>query len=223
MILPRALPVMCILGYNPQLWNTFLENSMELEEKIVEGIKMGRPVGSLSKNTIEKQAIRDKIRNFVGENIGEIMEAMMLKAKGDKYVFPDGSVRFLDPDPAAAKLLIEHAIGKPAQRVEVEDEDGKAISFHIVSYGHHDTPSIRTDAASHPRLELAGSVQDAGMASQSSQDNASDQSIAPSSSDGSGDVLVCSPVPQPSEEDRMGGSGDASALLSSEDLGEEKQ
>lgn len=89
----------------------------------------GPQKGAIYTKTLEKRLIQERIKEFVSENLDEILFAMKDKAMGchliDKSDSDGERIYDLPPDPAAAKLLIEHAAGKPAQAIDVTSKGEK--------------------------------------------------------------------------------------------------
>lgn len=83
----------------------------------------GPQEGAIYAKTIAKQAMRQRIYDFVNERLDGILESMHEKARGvaiiDKKDDTGERIFDLPPDPVAAKLLIEHAIGKPPEALDI--------------------------------------------------------------------------------------------------------
>ena len=75
----------------------------------------GRPVGAVEGSTLHAKLIRDVFVKKVFENAEPLAKAMLRKAKGG--------------DVAAFVALMDRAIGKPAQAVEMSGKDGNPIVF----------------------------------------------------------------------------------------------
>lgn len=91
----------------------------------------GPKKGAIFKTTIKKQMIRDRIAAWVEEHLDELLQGLHTRALGCKVLKTDnkGEEVYIDypPDPQAAKILIEHAAGKPIQPVEGPGEGGEFI------------------------------------------------------------------------------------------------
>lgn len=87
----------------------------------------GPKPGTIYKPTLEKQAMRVVIQEFVREHLQEILEAQKDRAVGLSYEGEDGKVYKDKPDPVSAKLLIEHANGKAPESIELSGPGGEPI------------------------------------------------------------------------------------------------
>lgn len=90
---------------------------------------MARPKPKLPiSDAEEKQIVRQVWHDFVKENLKDIMESMRDKAVGLKFIDAEGDRVYEDkPDPVAAKLLLEHAIGRAPESLEVSGKNGGPI------------------------------------------------------------------------------------------------
>lgn len=113
------------------------------------GKKGGRPPGSKSKHTLEKEAARELVRNIVTAHLEPIVMAQVAQALGIKYlvvrnkktgqfvrVGQGAAARALksdeeiievwekDPSSAAAADLLNRAIDKPKEQVQELKVDG---------------------------------------------------------------------------------------------------
>ncbi len=116
------------------------------------GAKGGRPVGSVSQKTIDKELYREKLRQLVAAELEPMVKAQMEHAKGVQYMvlrMPDGSfARATDekqidaacavgarafkimtqaPNTQAFTALLDRALDKPAEQVKVTGEDGGPV------------------------------------------------------------------------------------------------
>lgn len=91
------------------------------------GLKKGQKVAK----TLVKEAEKVKVFNFVSENLTPILEALRDNAIGLKIEGDDGSggkkVYSRAPDSQSAKILLEHAFGKPEQAISGSGENGEII------------------------------------------------------------------------------------------------
>jgi hypothetical protein len=82
--------------------------------------------------TVEKERIRDAIRSIVEREVREMVERQIDRAKGcaiiDKKDDTGERIYDLPPDPAAFKTLIEQAIGKAPQALDITS-DGDRLGF----------------------------------------------------------------------------------------------
>lgn len=106
----------------------------------------GRPKGA---QTLLKQAMRQRIYDFVSERLDGILESMHEKARGvaiiDKKDDTGERIFDLPPDPVAAKLLIEHAIGKPPEALDITSGDKPIAILANVFRNHGDKENSEDD------------------------------------------------------------------------------
>lgn len=81
--------------------------------------------------TLKRQEMKKILIAKVGEHLDEILEAQWDLAKGLRFQDSDGHIYTLKPDPTAAKLLIEHAIGKPEQPLIGGDDQSNPIKLDV--------------------------------------------------------------------------------------------
>lgn len=83
----------------------------------------GPKPGAVYDKTLEKRAMREKTYAFVNEHLTHILTALLERAVGiaiiDKKDDTGEKIYDLPPDPAAAKILLEHAMGKAPESVDV--------------------------------------------------------------------------------------------------------
>jgi len=91
----------------------------------------GRPKGSLNKLTISRLEMKHAVHEYVKENINEILGALFERTKGIKVIKPSKNGEGIDeaftlpPDSSSARLLLEHALGKPDQSVDLTSDNEK--------------------------------------------------------------------------------------------------
>jgi len=77
------------------------------------------------KKTLEKEALRKIVFDFVCKNMNPVLQGLLERSLGVQVrkIDSDGKEKIYDlpPDPQAAKTLIEHAIGKAPQTFEAPD------------------------------------------------------------------------------------------------------
>jgi polysaccharide pyruvyl transferase WcaK-like protein len=118
------------------------------------GAKGGRPPGSISNSTLEKQEARDFIRKRVREALAPMVDAQILHCQGVSYMRlrnPDGSfARATDekqidaaiaagaswfqifteaPNTQAFVALSDRAFDKPKEHMELTGEDGGPLEI----------------------------------------------------------------------------------------------
>ena len=108
-----------------------------------------------------------------------------------------------------------------AVRTEMTGDKGKDLTVNVISYGDNDTLQLAARKTSTPNITEPSEIQGNNMAPQSPQDNTSDKRTDTLGNDSEGDILVHSPVLQPSEENNMARPGDVGEVLSAGDM--EKQ
>lgn len=91
--------------------------------------------GTMYRPALEKEALRKVIYTFVEKNSDGILEAMLDKAVGIQLK-EEGQARAYKqaPDPQAAKLLLEYAIGKPKESIDHTSMGEKMNSVVNVNY-----------------------------------------------------------------------------------------
>lgn len=86
----------------------------------------GRPKGAKSPNTRSGEVLRAYIIDHVSAKVDELIEAKMALALGHKkiHVTQDGTevVYVQSPDGNAIQYLLNQAIGKPRETVDVQTE-----------------------------------------------------------------------------------------------------
>lgn len=80
----------------------------------------GRPVGAKSKKTLEREALKDYIFSEVKKNQKEIVEALLKRAKKGEI--------------AAIRELLDRAVGKVKDEVEMSSNEKEPVTFVIRSY-----------------------------------------------------------------------------------------
>jgi hypothetical protein len=80
----------------------------------------GMKSGTKTKKTIEKEAAQQAIYDWVMERLDDILEGLYQRAVGcevEKNTAQGVKIFSEPPNPEAAKILIEHAIGKPQAKI----------------------------------------------------------------------------------------------------------
>lgn len=91
--------------------------------------KPGRPPGSVGQNTVKSQAMRAKLLELVEKEFGPIVQANIdlatgivvhqkVKVKGKEY----DRYYTLKPDAQAQKYILDQAVGKAKETLEVSGE-----------------------------------------------------------------------------------------------------
>lgn len=85
----------------------------------------GRPKG---KESLEKEALRKVLQNFVAVHMAEILNGLLERARGCQAQKKDNQgkdiVYDLPPDPSASKVLLDHSMGKPPESLDLSNKDG---------------------------------------------------------------------------------------------------
>lgn len=109
----------------------------------------GRKPGGQNASTLEKQALRELLRQKVAADFGPLIDAQISNAKGIKYlvardpktgkferikeaqVNPDSAIEVWEKDPCVQAFtdLMNRAIDKPIEPVEVEHSGGLEIRW----------------------------------------------------------------------------------------------
>lgn len=148
---------------------------------------------------------------------------MLERARGVSVIDADsGKIFTLPPDPKAAALLLDHGIGRLPSALDLND-DVNPTRIIVTSYGHTDPLRMVAGETSITDPTQPIQIQGGSLAPESPQDNFGDQRTLEVGSDSTGDVLVRSTALEPSEEDRMAGSGNVSEVLSAFSLGQTEQ
>lgn len=77
----------------------------------------GPKKGAKYRPTLEKELAREQVRNFVTMNLRPILERLLQAAE--------------DGDTAAAKLLLEHGIGRPVDTLALQAADSGFTTINI--------------------------------------------------------------------------------------------
>ncbi len=95
----------------------------------------GPTKGTKYKPTIEKEMMRERLKELVAKHWDGLIESQIDKAKGIKIeaLSRDGEIYYKDPGPDtfAAKILIEHSVGKPKEQIEMTGENGNPIELNV--------------------------------------------------------------------------------------------
>jgi len=107
-------------------------------------------------------------------------------------------------------------------RIEQTGKDGESLQPQVIVYGNTDPLQLATRTAPTTDTPKPSEIQGDSVAPQGTQDNTGNQRTDTMGERSEGDVLVHSPILQPSEEDSLAGSGDVSEILPTGDMEEPK-